>query len=153
MRLDRDRLVFTCEYCATVVFPQESDDGIRVLGEPTPFECPACHRLLVWASVDRTMVSICENCRGLLIAQPIFYDTIRYLRARAVQPSLAPRPADLTELKRHIRCPKCRRPMDVHPYGGPGNVIVDNCPRCGLLWLDTGELTRIVRTRELKDGR
>jgi Zn-finger nucleic acid-binding protein len=34
--------------------------------------------------------------------------------------------------------------MDTHFYAGPGNVIVDTCDDCSLLWLDRGELTRIV---------
>jgi Zn-finger nucleic acid-binding protein len=35
--------------------------------------------------------------------------------------------------------------MDTHPYGGPGNVIMDTCEHCSLNWLDYGELQRIVR--------
>jgi Zn-finger nucleic acid-binding protein len=34
--------------------------------------------------------------------------------------------------------------MDTHPYYGPGNVVIDNCGRCGLVWLDFGELDRII---------
>jgi Zn-finger nucleic acid-binding protein len=35
--------------------------------------------------------------------------------------------------------------MDTHYYGGSGNVIIDDCSRCELNWLDSGELTHIVR--------
>jgi Zn-finger nucleic acid-binding protein len=38
--------------------------------------------------------------------------------------------------------------MDTHPYGGPGNVIIDDCERCEVNWLDYGELQRIVRAPE-----
>jgi Zn-finger nucleic acid-binding protein len=34
--------------------------------------------------------------------------------------------------------------MDTHSYAGPGNVIVDSCGDCFLIWLDRGELTRIA---------
>jgi Zn-finger nucleic acid-binding protein len=34
---------------------------------------------------------------------------------------------------------------DTHYYGGPGNVIIDDCSRCELNWLDNGELMTIVR--------
>ena len=34
--------------------------------------------------------------------------------------------------------------MDTHFYGGPGNVIIDDCSRCCVNWLDHGELMRIV---------
>jgi Zn-finger nucleic acid-binding protein len=150
MHLDRDRLVFTCEYCLTVIFPQESGEGVRVLGEPTPFECPTCRRPLVLGAIERTEVSTCQNCRGLLLPQSAFFDTVRYLRARASQPPLDPPPTNLKELQRKIRCPRCHQPMDTHPYGGPGNIVIDTCPRCELLWLDHGELTRVIRARERK---
>jgi len=35
--------------------------------------------------------------------------------------------------------------MDTHLYGGPGNVIIDTCESCALMWLDYGELERMVR--------
>jgi Zn-finger nucleic acid-binding protein len=34
--------------------------------------------------------------------------------------------------------------MDVHPYYGPGNVIIDSCTTCDLVWLDIGELKQIA---------
>jgi Zn-finger nucleic acid-binding protein len=34
--------------------------------------------------------------------------------------------------------------MDRHPYLGPGNVVIDTCSTCDLIWLDHGELTEMV---------
>ena len=34
--------------------------------------------------------------------------------------------------------------MSTHPYYGPGNVIIDSCETCNLVWLDFGELKRAV---------
>lgn len=34
--------------------------------------------------------------------------------------------------------------MDTHFYGGPDNVVIDDCPRCSLDWLDAGQPMRIV---------
>ena len=34
--------------------------------------------------------------------------------------------------------------MDEHLYGGGGNVDVDSCESCNVLWVDRGELSRIV---------
>jgi Zn-finger nucleic acid-binding protein len=31
-----------------------------------------------------------------------------------------------------------------YPYGGPGNVNLDSCERCSVIWLDRNELRRIV---------
>ena len=41
-------------------------------------------------------------------------------------------------------CEQCRSGMDVHPYYGPGNVVIDSCSRCNLIWLDFGELKQIT---------
>jgi Zn-finger nucleic acid-binding protein len=35
--------------------------------------------------------------------------------------------------------------MDVHPYYGPGAVVLDSCARCTLIWLDHGEIAAIER--------
>jgi hypothetical protein len=56
-----------------------------------------------------------------------------------------PQALDPAEYERDIRCPGCEKPMDTHPYYGPGNVVVDTCPRCFLIWLDHGELEIIER--------
>jgi hypothetical protein len=34
--------------------------------------------------------------------------------------------------------------MATHPYYGPGNVIIDTCEPCEVVWLDFGELKQIV---------
>ena len=34
--------------------------------------------------------------------------------------------------------------MATHPYYGPGNVVIDTCETCELVWLDFGELKQIV---------
>ena len=57
-------------------------------------------------------------------------------------------PPDPKDLQRRINCPQCGKVMDTHPYGGPGNVIIDDCERCAVNWLDYGELQRIVRAPE-----
>jgi hypothetical protein len=43
--------------------------------------------------------------------------------------------------------------MDVHPYYGPGNVVVDTCRKCDLVWLDFGELQQIGDAPGLDRGR
>ncbi|MEO5896194.1 MAG: hypothetical protein ABIS06_10865 [Vicinamibacterales bacterium] len=34
--------------------------------------------------------------------------------------------------------------MDTYPHYGPGNVVIDNCAGCDLVWLDFGEIRQIV---------
>ena len=40
-------------------------------------------------------------------------------------------------------CPQCGARMATHIYGGPGNLVIDNCAACRLNWLDYHELARI----------
>ena len=34
--------------------------------------------------------------------------------------------------------------MVTHPYLGPGAIVIDTCETCDCLWLDAGELKRVV---------
>jgi Zn-finger nucleic acid-binding protein len=38
--------------------------------------------------------------------------------------------------------------MDAHFYGGPGNVVIDSCEDCSLIWLDHGAITRIAHAAD-----
>ncbi len=38
--------------------------------------------------------------------------------------------------------------MDTHYYEGGGNVVIDDCSRCELNWLDSGELLIIGRAAD-----
>ena len=34
--------------------------------------------------------------------------------------------------------------MLTHPYYGPGNIVLDTCSQCDLVWLDAGEFGRAI---------
>ena len=73
-----------------------------------------------------------------------FGETLIARRRSARTPSVTPRPADRAELQRPIRCPACGAPMITDWYYGPGNIVIDTCEACALVWLDAGELGRAV---------
>jgi len=73
-----------------------------------------------------------------------FSDVVKSRRAWPTGPPVPPTPIDPRDLLRHITCPSCRGAMDVHPYYGPGNVVIDTCGQCYLVWLDHGELKEIA---------
>ena len=60
------------------------------------------------------------------------------------RPPVVPRPLDREALARSLTCPSCLRDMSTHPYYGPGNVVIDTCDACNVVWLDFGELQQIV---------
>ena len=135
---------YTCAYCTTFVFPEQTEDHVRVLAEPVGLACPLCKHELVAGSVAETRVGYCARCRGILANRESFAGVVRALRSRAQTPAVEPRSVDHRQLKRRLACPQCGRSMDVHPYYGPGNIIIDTCGACQLIWLDHGELGSVV---------
>ena len=104
-----------------------------------------CRAPLVKALLDGAYaVEHCERCRGILLPRAAFAEAVTRRRARQSGAPAPPVPMDPRELKHVVVCPSCRSQMDVHPYYGPGNVVIDSCQRCDLIWLDFGELTQIT---------
>jgi Zn-finger nucleic acid-binding protein len=145
MRLDADKEYLICNFCGQIHFPDSDPDGVRVLGEPAAESCPVCAVPLVHAAAGGRRIRFCQHCRGMLIAIPDFVACIDELRARRATSSVPGPPPDPRDLERIIKCPQCHLPMGVHPYLGPGNIIMDTCENCELHWLDHNELDRIVR--------
>ena len=85
-------------------------------------------------------IRYCRNCRGVLIARRSFAAVVEKRRAWATGTPGPPVPLNRQELERKVRCPACTGPMATHPYYGPGNVVIDSCETCELMWLDFGEL-------------
>jgi Zn-finger nucleic acid-binding protein len=145
MELMREQDYFYCRYCGAFHFPAKNMEGVRVLDElPYPMECPLCHEPFFRASINMYPAMHCKKCRGTLMQQLIFGEVVQYLRAQANGPSEKPRPLNAKEMARKIRCPNCSVLMEVHPYAGPGNIFIDTCANCNLIWLDYGEINRVV---------
>jgi Zn-finger nucleic acid-binding protein len=141
---------FFCRYCGSYAFPQPSSDGVVALGEEGDVDCPVCCTTLVEASVSGVRVLHCAECRGILAGQEAFSTIVRFLRAQAAGEPDPVRPLNREDLQRETACPYCGHKMDTHPYYGPGNVVIDNCTRCAVIWLDYGELA-IIRDAPGKD--
>ena len=143
MRPIRHGQYFFCEQCSGFFFPHASEDGVVVAGAPAERDCPVCQLPLVQASVEGTPVAHCTRCEGILASIAAFRFVVETLQALHAGPRLPPTPIAPEEWERHIPCPGCYRIMDLHPYYGPGNVMIDSCFRCRLIWLDRGELAVI----------
>jgi len=145
---------FQCDYCHAVFYPGEEDDGVEVSPESgdSGQACPLCNQPLVKATITAVQVLYCTDCHGLLLPMPVLPDIVDHLRTAPYTPAVQT-PPDRGDLKRTIQCPKCHRRMDTHFYAGPGNVIVDSYGDCCLIWLDRGELMRIVHAPDESDGK
>jgi Zn-finger nucleic acid-binding protein len=152
MRLKPDVDSFVCDYCQSIYIPEPNADGVRVLDESALLACPVCRATLVHAAIEGRRILYCGACRGMLIGMDLFVGLLQDLRSRRDTPAATLPPPDPKDLQRRINCPQCGKVMDTHPYGGPGNVIIDDCERCAVNWLDYGELQRIVRAPERHYG-
>jgi LSD1 subclass zinc finger protein len=143
MRLDAGAESLTCDYCHSVFFPEKDDDGVRVLGTPGKEMCPLCSAGLVQASFSGVQIQYCTSCRGMLIAMDVFAALVQELR-QGNDGGVIPQAPDRSELDRRLTCPHCRQAMDTHFYAGPGNVILSDCERCSLVWVNHAKLMRIA---------
>ena len=148
---------YHCDYCHAVFYPGEEDDGVVV---PTPpaepgdsgKACSLCSVPLVQATIAKVPLLFCTQCHGLLLPMPVLQSLIDAMRANRDKPAVQQAPPDRGGLKRTIQCPQCHKRMDTHFYAGPGNVIIDSCGDCFLIWFDRGELTRIAHAPDEGDS-
>ena len=143
MRLDRDRGMLVCAYCGAERTPTEDDDGVQIIG-PSSKPCPVCATPLSEGRIEGFSVLYCEQCHGMLIPMDTFPLLIADLRShREGLPEFAGR-RDEADAARRLHCPQCQNEMDGHPYGGGGNINIDSCEKCAVIWLDRRELRKVV---------
>ena len=146
MELFERRKYYFCRYCGTFHFIESAEtDGVQVLERSGATPCAVCTAPLAKALLDNVhVIQYCETCRGVLLPRSAFVDVINTRRAFATGAPVPPAPLDDRELQRRVACPLCRRQMDVHPYFGPGNIVIDSCTGCDAVWLDFGELRQVT---------
>ena len=107
--------------------------------------CPACASSLEALKVDGLVVDVCRaGCGG------VWFDNFELRRVDALDEKLATALAhrefdsDAIVLTEKRPCPKCAGvTMLQHKFSREKPVIVDECPSCGGIWLDGGELAVI----------
>lgn len=147
MDLVESRRYFRCRHCGTYHFPQAIEaDGIRIVGhQPDAPTCPVCATGMAHAVLDDSHpIDFCTTCRGVLLARETFAGVINARRAWATSPPAEPVPLDREALNRELTCPKCSGQFETYPHYGPGNVVIDSCGSCDVIWLDFGEMRQIV---------
>ena len=135
-----------CSYCdSRRVLSGGSDgiDGVILLGAPTDLDCPACGDQLVAAIVDSVPCRACPTCFGVSLPQASFGELVATRRADYRGADRPAAPLSPLDLQHQRECPICRETMEVHPYYGPGNTVIDSCSDCRVVWLDAGELSTI----------
>jgi len=142
VRIDQDG-VAVCDHCGTRQDPSVSLQYVELQNE-TGTMCPVCSAALSTATLGGHPLLCCARCYGMLLAMDLFADIIDAVRLREPRRLRTAPPLRGSPNDRIIRCPSCHTPMLAHLYAGPGNVVIDSCERCGVNWLDGGELRRIA---------
>lgn len=137
-----------CPYCGAYQTGSRGDanaEGVEIRNQLGDGVCPLCDVDLVRAIIAELPAATCTQCGGIRCSMEVFAQIIRARRADYSGIEDPPRALNAAELTRVVHCPSCRKRMDTHPYHGPGNVVIDVCTRCDVVWLDKGELTALER--------
>lgn len=138
-----------CQYCQSLVFKSENPltiDRVIPMGGEIEAACPTCRQTMCKGKIEDRPVLFCGGCYGLLLKNEDFGVIVRRRRGRREGCEREPgRPLATEQYQRQICCPNCRSQMEVHPYYGPGNIVIDSCYQCQYIWLDHGELRTVER--------
>jgi Zn-finger nucleic acid-binding protein len=141
--VDPSRLVFVCHHCGAEELAPEGQRLFR-LGPQANLACPVCGGVIHDAFVAGYPARVCGVCYGSLLRMDLLVsisDAVRLTKGPPLE-SLPPRTQQPDD--RTILCPLGTHQMMSHIYGGPGNVVVDTCEVCHVVWLDPGELLRMA---------
>lgn len=124
---------------------QRNPEGLELSDRSADVVCPRCEGNMVFGELLQTKVVGCGNCKGMLIQCEPFGAMVERQRAGYEGADDPPRPIDRQQLDVQIVCPGCGSNMEVHPYAGPGNIVIDSCAHCQWVWLDDREFSRVIR--------
>jgi uncharacterized protein len=109
-------------------------------------KCPACHRALRTRTVAGVTVDLCSGgCGGIWFDQGEFkkFDEPNEKAGEELL-DIAHAPGGHVDRSQRYRCTKCPDSMLMrHFVSAKLAVVIDECPTCGGVWLDPGELRQI----------
>ena len=104
--------------------------------------CPACNEPMIVLEHDAVEIDYCCACRGVWLDHAelalLFDDP---LEAMVFLNALTP---DNTTKENPRQCPICRTKMDKVATPEKVAMLLDRCPRGHGIWLDDGELGRVL---------
>ncbi len=119
-------------------------------------QCPACGNNLKEKVVSGVTVDICEHgCGG------IWFDNFEIKKFDEPHETsgeeilnIQRNPHVVVDRNQRLKCPKCSDiVMMRHFFSIKKEVEIDECPGCGGIWLDVGELARIRELFETEQQR
>lgn len=108
--------------------------------------CPRTQTQLKKVNVGKVPVYVSEACGGVLFENSTLknFESHTDKRGKALAKHLSQFHKELADLQRRVNCPLCTDTVMLRRYYSPLHVVeIDECPGCGAIWLDTGELEKL----------
>lgn len=103
--------------------------------------CPRCEQELVAGEFRGMMLDMCTKCYGILLEQPRLLALLDEMAGDLKDTIDISMPLEVVpDSGGDIACPRCREAMNHYGYMDTKWVMIDLCPGCNMLWLDTDEL-------------
>jgi Zn-finger nucleic acid-binding protein len=118
-------------------------------------KCPACNRPLTAVTISGVTVDVCQGgCGGTWFDQGELRSFQGAEDAGRILLEVTKRPTIRVDTNRRYRCPKCPDSVLMRHFFSPNRaVMLDECPTCAGIWLDSGELQRIRGEDDSKEAR
>ena len=104
--------------------------------------CPKCNTAMSPMTMVGTTIDICPMCNGCWLDSEELTQLTRSRGTNAVR-------LEVVNKKPHaLVCPRCRKAtlLEGQHHLRP-DFFIDQCDRCGGIWLDRGELPTLLSTR------
>ena len=107
--------------------------------------CPRCSEPLVGMPVGGgAHAEVCTRCHGVFAAPRAWARFWRAPDSAADLERRFPLRASGPALMEFVRCSTCRREMERARFAATSDVVIDVCPIGHGIWLDAGELGRVL---------
>ena len=120
-------------------------------------KCPRCNSLLCSIEYDGVQIEVCPNCKGEWLDAGELQKIVQHHDEVFSPEEIASLDAVNKQIftaekddQDELNCPHCEGVrMEHFNYGDTSGIILDKCPKCGGIWTDKEELTKV---EEVVDG-
>ncbi len=119
--------------------------------------CPNCRTEMEPVVIGGVEIDYCPSCHGIWLDEGELQELAKYdakefkgVEQILMPPSTEEAQGGLSSSVSERICPRCNVKLYTYKYGGNSDIVIDGCPQCGGIWLDAGELAKILNyMREL----
>ena len=118
------------------------------------YDCPRCETAMTVIQMEGVEIEHCENCGGICLDYGELDMVADDMTGSLEYSTLTDDKLETNDGRLLIACPKCAvsPAMRKIEFLGVGDIVLDRCDSCGVIWLDKDELDQInQRVSELKN--